>query len=73
MKQNLVRVRLFCKLVGTPSPQNKRLGMREAWRVAGITSGKLIAMPDDMIAWWWKNQDVIAYDVKQKRAAAGKR
>lgn len=44
--------------------------MREAWRVAGITTGKVVAMPDDMIAWWWKIQDVVAYDLKQKKSAA---
>jgi hypothetical protein len=72
VKQNLHRVRLFCKLLRTPSPQHRRLGVRQAWRVAGISTGKIVAMPDDMIAWWWKIQDVVAYDVKQKSAAAGK-
>jgi hypothetical protein len=72
VKQNLHRVRLFWKLLRTPSPQHRRLGVRQAWRVAGISTGKIVAMPDDMIAWWWKIQDVVAYDVKQKSAAAGK-
>jgi hypothetical protein len=73
VRQNLHRVRLFCKLLRTWSPQHRRLGVRQAWRVAGISTGKIVAMPDDMIAWWWKIQDVVAYDVKQKSAAAGKR
>jgi hypothetical protein len=70
VKQNIQRVRLFCKLVRTASPQNQRLGFRQAWRVAGISTGKVVAMPDDMIEWWWKIQDVVAYDVAQKKVAS---
>jgi hypothetical protein len=54
------------------SPTNAKLGVRQAWHVAGISTGKVIAMPDEMIEWWWKIQDVVAYDAKHKNAAAGK-
>ena len=70
MKQSIDRVRLFCKLVSAQSPQHKRLGVRQAWRVAGISTGKIVAMPDDFIAWWWKIQDVVAYDTTRKKGAA---
>jgi hypothetical protein len=70
VKQNLERIRLFCKLVRTSSPHNQRLGVRQAWRVAGISTGKVVAMPDDMIAWWWKIQDVVAYDLAHNKAAS---
>lgn len=73
LKQNLRRVRLFCKLVRTYSPQHKRLGVREAWRVAGISTGKVVAMPDDIIEWWWKLQDVVAADEVKKRAVGNGR
>jgi len=51
------------------------MGVRQAWRVAGISTGKIVAMPDEMIEWWWKLQDVVAYDEKNKngKAAAGGR
>ena len=72
MKQNLRRVRMFCKLIHIHSPENKRLTVRQAWHVAGVSTGKVIAMPDDMIEWWWKIQDVVESDMKQKGAAIGK-
>jgi len=75
VKQNLQRIRLFCQLVRTQSPEHNRMGVRQAWRVAGISTGKIVAMPDEMIEWWWKLQDVVAYDEKNKngKAAAGGR
>lgn len=47
------------------------MGVRQAWRVAGISTGKIVAMPDDIIEWWWKIQDVVDSDVKQKGVASG--
>jgi hypothetical protein len=44
--------------------------------VAGISTGKIVAMPDDMIEWWWKLQDVISPDAtleQKKQSAAGGR
>jgi hypothetical protein len=67
VKQNLQRVRLFCRLLRTPSSQHKKLGLREAWHVAGVSTGKVVAMPDDMIAWWWKIKDVVEQDTAQQR------
>lgn len=67
MKQNFDRVRLFCRLLRTPSSQHKKLGVREAWHVAGISAGKIVPMPDDIIAWWWQIQDVVKQDTVRQR------
>jgi hypothetical protein len=75
VKQKIERIRLFCNLVGRHPQPNKRLGVRQAWRVAGISTGHIVPMPDEYIEWWWKLQDVIASDRKTgaqaKVASAG--
>jgi hypothetical protein len=70
VKQNFQRIRLFCNLVGRHPEQKKSLGVRQAWRVAGITAGKIVPMPDEYIEWWWRIQDVMAADVRPEKSKA---
>jgi hypothetical protein len=42
------------------------MGVRFAWRVAGIATGEIAAMPDSVIEWWWKIQDLLPNEASGK-------
>jgi hypothetical protein len=56
---NIQRIRVFLHLVGKRDAAGNRLSPRNAWRLAGIAIGQLAAMPDAVIEWWWKVQDLL--------------
>ncbi len=55
---HLHRVQLFTHLVWHRDRSGKRMSPRLAWRVAGIASGYIEAIPDSVLEWWWKLQDL---------------
>jgi hypothetical protein len=52
------RLQLFTHLVWHRDRSGKRMSPKLAWRVAGIASGQVEAIPDSVLAWWWKLQDL---------------
>lgn len=53
------RVLLFFRLFGRRDHSGRRMHAKFAWRLAGIATGQVAAMPDSLIEWWWKVQDLL--------------
>jgi hypothetical protein len=69
---HLHRVRLFMHLVWRPDHSGKRMSPKLAWRVAGIASGHVEAMPDSVLSWWWKMHDLLPGNEPKAADAAAK-
>jgi hypothetical protein len=53
------RLRVFAHMVWRHDSSGKRTPIKQAWRVAGIATGEIEAIPDEILKWWWKIQDLL--------------
>ncbi len=54
----LHHLQLFRQLVWHRDHSGRRMSVTQAWRVAGIASGQMKAIPEDLLSWWWKIQEL---------------
>jgi hypothetical protein len=59
VEASLQRIRVFLNLLRKSGLTGKRVGLRLAWRIAGVATGQVVPMPDSVIEWWWKVQDLL--------------